>query len=88
MIYVTGDMHGEFSRFKNKNIKKQLEENDTLIICGDFGFIWEDSRHERSIIEKIGELNYNVAFVDGCHETLIYYSNSRLLNGTEERLTI
>lgn len=68
MIYVTGDMHGEFSRFKNKNIKKQLEENDTLIICGDFGFIWEDSRHERSIIEKIGELNYNVAFVDGCHE--------------------
>ena len=68
LIYVTGDMHGEFSRFKNKNIKKQLEENDTLIICGDFGFIWEDSRHERSIIEKIGELNYNVAFVDGCHE--------------------
>lgn len=88
MIYVTGDMHGEFSRFKNKNIKKQLEENDTLIICGDFGFIWEDSRHERSIIEKIGELNYNVALLTAAMKTLIYYSNSRLLNGTEVRLTI
>ena len=57
-----------FHALKTKILKKQLEENDTLIICGDFGFIWEDSRHERSIIEKIGELNYNVTFVDGCHE--------------------
>lgn len=67
MIYITGDMHGEFSRFKSKEMKK-LKEDDTLIICGDFGFIWNNSRHERSVLNKIGNLKFNVAFVDGCHE--------------------
>mgnify|MGYP002771909401 FL=1 len=76
MIYVTGDMHGEFSRFKTKAIKK-LKENDTLIICGDFGFIWDGSRREQSILDKIGSMKFNVAFIDGCHE------NFELLNNYE-----
>lgn len=76
MIYVTGDMHGEFLRFKTKAIKK-LKENDTLIICGDFGFIWDGSRKEQSILDKIGSMKFNVAFIDGCHE------NFELLNNYE-----
>jgi len=67
LIYVTGDMHGEFSRFKNKKIKK-LDYGDTLLICGDVGFIWDGSRRERAILDKIGRMKFNVAFVDGCHE--------------------
>lgn len=67
MIYVTGDTHGDYSRFKDREIKK-LRRGDTLIICGDFGFIWDDSRREKSVIKKIAGKSYTVAFLDGCHE--------------------
>jgi hypothetical protein len=67
MIYITGDTHGDFSRFKDA-ITKKLKKGYTLIICGDFGFIWDGSRSEKQILKKIGELKYNVAFIDGCHE--------------------
>lgn len=67
MIYITGDTHGDFSRFKD-SITRKIKRGDTLIICGDFGFIWDGSKAENNILKKIGELKYNVAFIDGCHE--------------------
>lgn len=67
MIYVTGDTHGDYSRFKDPAIKK-LRRGDTLIICGDFGFFWNGSRKERSIIKKLTKKGYTIAFLDGCHE--------------------
>lgn len=67
MIYVTGDTHGDYSRFKDAAIKK-LRRGDTLIICGDFGFFWNGSRKERSIIKKLTKKGYTIAFLDGCHE--------------------
>ena len=33
-------MHGDFERFKLPAMKK-LKKGDTLIICGDFGFLWD-----------------------------------------------
>ena len=45
MVYVTGDMHGDFERFKLPAMKK-LKKGDTLIICGDFGFLWDGSKEE------------------------------------------
>lgn len=67
MIYVTGDTHGDYSRFRDPAVKK-LRRGDTLIICGDFGFFWDGSRKEKSIIKKIIGKGYTVAFLDGCHE--------------------
>ena len=67
MIYVTGDTHGDYSRFKDPAIKK-LRRGDTLIICGDFGFFWNGSRKERSVIKKLTKKRYTIAFLDGCHE--------------------
>ena len=46
MILITGDTHGDLSRFKKKELKK-LRKNDTLIICGDFGFVWNGSKTEQ-----------------------------------------
>ena len=46
MVYVTGDLHGEYSRFRKTGIKK-LKKGDTLIVCGDFGFVWDGSRREQ-----------------------------------------
>ncbi len=64
MIYVTGDVHADISRFNVKCLKK----NDTLIICGDFGFIWHGDRSEEKILKRIGKLPFYTLFVDGTHE--------------------
>lgn len=67
MIFITGDTHADFSRFKNPMLRK-LRKNDALIICGDFGFIWDGSPKEKKLLKKIGKLPYNVLFVEGSHE--------------------
>lgn len=67
MIYVTGDMHGELSRFKSRKIRK-IKKGDTLIICGDFGFIWSGDDQEKKIIKKLGKKKFNIVFVEGCHD--------------------
>ncbi|MBP1561091.1 MAG: metallophosphoesterase [Oscillospiraceae bacterium] len=67
MICVTGDMHGDYSRFKNSKIKK-LKKGDFLIVCGDFGFVWDGSKREKRILKKIGRKRFYTLFVEGCHE--------------------
>lgn len=67
MIYITGDTHADFTRFKAPALRK-LKKNDALIICGDFGFIWDGSPKEKKLLKKIGKLRYNVLFVEGSHE--------------------
>lgn len=76
MVYVTGDMHGDIDRFKTPAAKK-LKKGDTLIICGDFGFIWDGGKSEEKILKKLGNKKYNVCFIDGTHE------NFKLLNKHE-----
>ena len=73
MIYITGDTHGQYRQFKSRKIrglrgKSRKHGEDTLIICGDFGFLWDGSRKEQKILQKIGKLRHNTLFVDGVHE--------------------
>jgi hypothetical protein len=67
LIYVTGDTHGDLEKF-NKPAFKNLTKGDVLIICGDFGFIWNNSWKERAALRKLSAKEYTIAFVDGCHE--------------------
>lgn len=67
LIYVTGDMHGDESRLYERPIRK-LREGDVLIICGDFGFVWDGSTREKKILDYLGSRKYTVAFLDGTHE--------------------
>ena len=51
MIYVTGDCHGNFARFEQKNFPEQanMTKDDTVIITGDFGGVWfGDSRGSKA----------------------------------------
>ena len=43
MIYITGDCHGNFERFEPYIFPEQAEmtKDDYVIICGDFGGVWE-----------------------------------------------
>ena len=48
-IYITGDTHGEFTRFKKDIFYEQtsLTKNDYVIICGDFGGVWDGGKVQR-----------------------------------------
>lgn len=67
MIYVTGDTHGDLSRFSDKRLKR-LSKQDVLLICGDFGFIWKGDKAEEKALKKIAKKPYTVCFLDGTHE--------------------
>ena len=67
MIYVTGDMHGDESRLYDSQWRK-LKSGDILIVCGDFGYLWDGGKKEKSVIEYLGSRKFTVCFVDGTHE--------------------
>ena len=67
MILITGDTHGDMTRFAAKQVKT-LKKNDSLIICGDFGFIWDGSNAEKHRLKQLGRKKYNILFVEGVHE--------------------
>ncbi|MEG2054618.1 MAG: metallophosphoesterase, partial [Oscillospiraceae bacterium] len=67
MIFVTSDLHGDIERFRQKEIKR-LKKTDTLIILGDFGFIWDGSKKEQKNLKWISRRRYTVLFIDGSHE--------------------
>lgn len=77
MIYVTGDMHGDENRlFQTQWLK--LKKGDTVIVLGDFGFLWNGDKREREALEYLGSRKYTVLFLDGTHE------NFDLLNKCRE----
>lgn len=67
MVYVTGDMHGDLTRLSPAALRP-LKKGDTLLVCGDFGFVWDGSPAEQKRLDKIGRRPYTVAFLDGRHE--------------------
>ena len=70
-------MHGEEERLYSRSMKK-LSEGDTLIVCGDFGFVWDGSAKEKKILEYLGSRKYNVCFIDGTHENFDLLEKCRM----------
>lgn len=66
MIYITADTHGEIERLAGKGARA-LKKFDTLIVLGDFGFVWRDRQQEKNL-KKIAKLPYKVLFIDGYNE--------------------
>lgn len=72
-IFITGDTHGSFSRFSSQNFSegKNLNRNDYVIICGDFGGIWDTDEHnlsEKYWLDWLNAKPWTTLFVDGNHE--------------------
>lgn len=68
MIYVTGDTHGDFSRFSKKNFGKILNDGDYVIICGDFGLLWYKDKELEYFCRIFSQKKYTILFIDGNHE--------------------
>lgn len=67
MIYLTGDVHGDKGRFAAA-VRAGIRREDTLVVCGDFGFLWKGGEQEERLLRWIGKRSYRVVFVDGCNE--------------------
>ena len=73
MIYLTGDTHSDFTRFSTDKfpIQKEMTKNDYVIICGDFGGVWNylvESTYEKYWLDWLNKKNFTTLFVDGNHE--------------------
>ena len=73
MIYITGDCHQNFERF-NVDIfleQKEMTKDDFVIICGDFGGVWnkvDESEKETMLMDRLDCKSFTTLFVDGNHE--------------------
>lgn len=65
MIYITGDTHGISEAFLDR-FENLPEPEDTVIIAGDFGFIWGERQKDE--LEIMKNQPFTIAFVDGNHE--------------------
>ena len=72
MIYITGDTHGEQARFSPFGMPREesFRANDTVIVCGDFGYIFSGSDEENKFLDELSEKPYTICFCDGNHDNL------------------
>ena len=68
MIYITGDTHGDIDIRKLSNDCFKAYKEDYLIIAGDFGLVWDNSKREKYWLDWLNEKPYTILFVDGNHE--------------------
>lgn len=72
MVYITGDIHGQIDigrlstyRFPQQ---KKLCRDDYVIICGDFGCVWDGSSTDLYWRKWLSQKKFTTLFVDGNHE--------------------
>ena len=69
-IYITGDTHGEFTRFRPLFFPEQadLTKEDYVLICGDFGGVWDGGQEDSYWLDWLEERPFTTLFIDGNHE--------------------
>ena len=83
MVYLTGDTHGDIQRFKQGKLR-WLGKKDTVVVLGDFGFVWDGSAAERKRLDWLRKRPYTILFLDGSHENydlLAQYPETELFGG-------
>ena len=70
MIFVTGDCHGNFERFKPEYFPEQAQmtKQDSVICAGDFGGVWFGDSRDDVALDWLESLPFTMAFVCGNHE--------------------
>lgn len=83
-IFITGDTHGDFSRLLPAAFHEQrdLTKEDYLILCGDFGGVWDGGDAEQQWLDWLETRSFTTLFVSGNHETMICSATIQSANGT------
>ena len=72
MIYITGDIHGNIDIHKLNTRKshqlRELTKEDYVIVCGDFGLVWDNSRTDLWWRKWLDKKPFTTLFIDGNHE--------------------
>lgn len=72
MIYITGDTHIPIDIRKltmsNFAEQKSLTKDDVVIVCGDFGGVWDNSGEELYWRKWLEDKSFTTLFIDGNHE--------------------
>lgn len=70
MIRFTGDTHGEQGRFFELGTmgEETWTEKDTLIVCGDFGYVFKNDSIENVFLNELEKKKYTICFCCGNHE--------------------
>ena len=72
MVFITGDTHGSIDIRKLTSEKfpsgNKLTRSDYLIICGDFGLLWDDSNEEHYWLKWLDRKPWTTLWIDGNHE--------------------
>ena len=70
MIFITGDTHGEQSRFRAflDYGEATWTKDDILIVTGDFGYVFRNDVMENRFLNELAERPYTICFCDGNHE--------------------
>ncbi|MEG0803795.1 MAG: metallophosphoesterase, partial [Pygmaiobacter sp.] len=88
MIYVTADLHGDLDRLRDLPVR--LKRRDTLIVLGDFGFLWSGDSAEKKKLRWLGKRPYHLLFLDGAHENydlLREYPVTDFLGGRAQQIS-
>lgn len=70
MLKFTGDTHGEQGRFSHMQEigEEEWNENDTLLVSGDFGYVFKNDALENIFLNELEKKKYNICFCCGNHE--------------------
>lgn len=69
MIWFIGDTHGDLRRFSHRALGR-MTRADTLVVCGDFGFVWRGGPEEQAALEKIGRMPFTTLFLTGTNDNM------------------
>ena len=72
-LFVTGDHHGHLDGRATIGSKafpqgKELDRDDVVLVCGDFGYWWDNSKEDLYWQKWLSEKPFTIAAVDGNHE--------------------
>lgn len=73
-VFITGDTHRDVRTFAEILLTYEVEENtlnkdDYVIVCGDFGFIWDSQTSKDNYwLDWINSLPWTTLFIVGNHE--------------------
>lgn len=68
MFYITGDTHGDFSRYIEFTTRIQPTENDTMIILGDAGLNYYGNERDEARKSFVNSFPFTTFCIHGNHE--------------------
>lgn len=87
VVGITGDMHGDL--YFSQIFKARRRGLTHLIVCGDFGYIWDGSIKEQKRLDYLNKIGVQILFIDGNHENhvlLNQYPISEMYGGKVHKI--